>query len=82
MSDFKASKFKEFPVTYSKGNISIDNIPEGSLRDAILGIQIAHDGRVWICINGISFMRFSPSINQDVGMGETPLPRTSEGDYV
>jgi hypothetical protein len=25
-----------------------------------LGIQIARDGRVWMCINGVAFIRFSP----------------------
>lgn len=24
------------------------------------GVQIAQDGRVWICINGLAFLRFSP----------------------
>lgn len=24
------------------------------------GIQIATDGRVWVCINGIAFLRFKP----------------------
>jgi hypothetical protein len=25
-----------------------------------LGVHIADDGRVWVCINGIAFLRFSP----------------------
>ena len=24
------------------------------------GLQIAEDGRVWICINGVAFLRFMP----------------------
>lgn len=24
------------------------------------GIQVAKDGRVWVCINGIAFIRFKP----------------------
>ena len=27
-----------------------------------IGIQIAEDGRIWICINGVSFLRFKPTI--------------------
>ncbi|QIG58291.1 hypothetical protein SEA_SKOG_139 [Gordonia phage Skog] len=26
-----------------------------------LGIQIAWDGRVWLCVNGQAFLRFKPS---------------------
>ncbi len=33
-----------------------------------LGIQIAADGRVWICIDGIAFLRFSP--HKDGKMGK------------
>jgi len=28
-----------------------------------LGVQVAADGRVWVCINGIAFLRFSPHPN-------------------
>lgn len=57
-----------FPIvdeTYMSGNISIDNWQDhlklhGQQVD--LGIQIARDGRVWICVNGVSFIRFNPNI--------------------
>ena len=26
------------------------------------GIQIARDGRVWICIDGVAFLRFNPKL--------------------
>jgi hypothetical protein len=29
----------------------------------VIGIQIAEDGRIWLCINGIAFIRFSPHID-------------------
>jgi len=31
------------------------------------GIQIAKDGRVWVCINGLAFLRFSPHPNGKMG---------------
>ena len=62
---------KEYKETHQTGNISIENIPPevasfifgrggGNMFQGDLGIQIAKDGRVWVCINGIAFLRFSP----------------------
>ena len=58
----KQKLFKEYELQHGEGNISIDNIPENfnhKIND--LGIQISENGKVWICINGISFLRFSPT---------------------
>ncbi len=60
------SKFKAMEVTHMKGNISLENLPEGLdymgfMKDADLGIQISKDGKVWICIDGIAFLRFKPN---------------------
>jgi hypothetical protein len=61
--------------THQYGHISIENIPielesstPGEINDhshmiGDIGIQIAEDGRIWICINGIAFLRFSPHLN-------------------
>ncbi len=54
-------KFPEMDVTYSEGFITIDNIPElQASRDNTLGLQISKKGQVWVCINGMSLMRFNP----------------------
>lgn len=53
------SKFKFYKERHSIGFISIENIPTIK-AESDLGIQIAEDGRVWICIDGVSFMRFKP----------------------
>lgn len=53
---------KAYPETHQKGIISIETIPEKKLFEGDLGVQIADDGRVWICINGIAFLRFRPQI--------------------
>jgi hypothetical protein len=51
---------KEYPETHQTGLISIENIPEEKALTGDLGIQIAKDGRIWVCINGIAFIRFKP----------------------
>ena len=59
---------KEYPEVHQHGIISIENkdmilgrsldFNQGIVGD--FGIQIAEDGRVWVCVNGISFIRFKP----------------------
>jgi hypothetical protein len=58
----------EYPETHQQGVISIENIPtmlgwDGSYMEGDLGIQIANDGRVWVCIDGIAFLRFKPKVD-------------------
>ena len=61
-----------FHEVSEKGNISIENINEvipgsnifGSMYDdALFSIQVAEDGRAWVNVNGISFLRFKPARN-------------------
>lgn len=55
-----AQKVKEYPETHQQGIISIENeMPHGAIKGDI-GIQIATDGRIWVCINGVAFIRFKP----------------------
>lgn len=58
---------QEVPETHQQGTISLENMPT-DLKDknwmrGDLGIQVAEDGRIWLCVNGISFIRFSPHPN-------------------
>lgn len=63
-----AIEMKECSETHQQGLISIDqNLITGGLMGDF-GIQIAKDGRIWICINGISAIRFKPTI--DFGIKE------------
>lgn len=55
-----------YPETHQTGRLDIHN--EYILREELcgspeidFGVQIAEDGRVWVCINGIAFLRFKPS---------------------
>ena len=59
---------KKYDEVHQQGYISVEN------KDIILdrecdftqtiegdiGIQIANDGRIWVCIDGIAFIRFHP----------------------
>ena len=51
---------EEYEEQHEQGIIMLENMPETSVVRGDLGVQIAKDGRVWICINGIAFLRFSP----------------------
>lgn len=63
---------KEYPETHQHGHISIENIPPGlktfdwstghGYMQGDFGVQIANDGRVWICIDGVAFLRFNPKL--------------------
>ena len=62
----KQKLFKEYKFQHCEGNIAIDTIPENfnhKIND--LDIEIDVNGKVWICINVISFLRFSPKYIQD-----------------
>ena len=56
---------KEYPETHQEGTILLENMPAElhyTMRmKGKLGIQVAKDGRVWVCINGIAFIRFKPT---------------------
>lgn len=49
-----------YEETHQKGLITIEQnlISGGEIGD--FGIQIAPDGRVWICVDGIAIIRFKP----------------------
>lgn len=61
---------KAYPETIQHGLISIENFPKGfGLRSSPtgssyihgdFGIQVAEDGRIWVCVDGVAFLRFKP----------------------
>lgn len=54
-------KVKPYPETHQRGSLIVDsNFPTNS-ADCDFGVQIAEDGRVWICLDGVSLMRFQPT---------------------
>ena len=60
-------KINSYPETHQFGRISIENLPNNNFIDGDLGIQIAEDGRVWVCIDGIAFIRFKPIKKGEIG---------------
>ena len=58
---------KGFPETHKQGLLSIENlerIQQMNKLDVDVGVQIAHDGRIWLCVEGMAFIRFKPHWKQ------------------
>jgi hypothetical protein len=52
----------EYPQTTQSGYISVEEDMRAGMLKGEFGFQVADDGRVWICVNGISVIRFKPFI--------------------
>lgn len=59
-------RIKPYPETHQQGAISVESPLPVGMTEGDFGIQIASDGRVWICIDGIAVLRFKP-MNNDWG---------------
>jgi len=63
--------FKEMEETHCKGTLEIHDDWKrftDDITDCDLGLQVSYDGRVWLCINGIVFVRFKPNMEEKDGM--------------
>jgi hypothetical protein len=52
--------------THRQGHLSIENLDVimsmgFNLQQCDVGLQVARDGRIWVCVNGIAFLRFKPN---------------------
>ena len=56
--------------THLQGVISIEQLLVCGQIKGDFGIQIAEDGRVWICINGIAAIRFRPYLKGEKNNGK------------
>jgi hypothetical protein len=55
---------------HQQGHLSIENMPDlECLGNCDLGVRVLPDGRVWLCVNGIAFIRFKPDQNIGVTYG-------------
>lgn len=60
-----------YPERHQEGVLSIENLDEvqkmvrvdSRTQRVDFGLQVAPDGRIWVCVNGIAFLRFSPHGN-------------------
>jgi hypothetical protein len=58
-----------FGPQYRKGMVSFDmeslnfaiDGDSTRLQDCTFGVQVHHDGRVWVCVNAVTFLRFKPA---------------------
>ena len=62
-------KMKELQETHQAGFLSLENaetlFPDGiKSKVCDVGLQVAKDGRIWLCVNGVAFIRFSPHPNK------------------
>ena len=69
---------------YQHGHLSIESpevIQRLNLADCEFGVQIGEDGRVWVCVNGIAFLRFKPTpkgaAHQHPHMVDLPIDASS-----
>ena len=57
---------KSYAETHQQGHLSIEQeLPRG-MKNCDFGIQIAKDGRIWICIDGVAYLRFKPEVKKEV----------------
>ncbi len=58
---------KDYPLTHQQGYISIEQVMKPGMIKGDLGIQIAKDGRIWVCVNGKALIRFKSEFKQKEG---------------
>ena len=49
-----------YSVFHQEGVLSIEKALTAVHRHCDLGIQIARDGRIWLCVNAEAYVRFKP----------------------
>jgi hypothetical protein len=69
---------REVPETHQRGLLSLENLDQvipfidttkqGTVyfTDTDVGLMTSKDGRIWICINGLAFLRFKPCPTKEV----------------
>lgn len=63
--------FTKYDKEHQKGRLFVEmGMSKGTVADVDFGIQIASDGRVWICINDVAALRFQPYVEAIHGSGE------------
>jgi len=59
-------RIEAYPETHQQGFLSVEATIDLSLSDCDFGIQIADDGRIWVCVDGVAFLRFKPKYEKDL----------------
>lgn len=65
VEEFREHQERHSLEIHQEGLISIEqDLPVGALNGH-LGVKIAEDGRVWICVNHQAYIRFTPPIRKE-----------------
>lgn len=54
-----------YELTHQQGFLSIEQELKPGIKECDIGIQIARDGRIWICVDGAALIRFKPDKRKD-----------------
>lgn len=57
---FSETKGNAYPETHQEGMLSIESDLGKGSHIGDVGVQIANDGRIWLCYEGMAFVRFKP----------------------
>jgi len=61
---FEGDNMEPYEELHQEGMLSIEmDLPKGQ-HIGDVGIQVARDGRIWLCYNGQAFIRFKPLSNK------------------
>ena len=56
---------QDYGPLYQQGMVTLDpgiqDLETETLLNCAFGVQVGNDGRVWVCINGQSILRFKPN---------------------
>jgi hypothetical protein len=63
---FESEEVDEYPVLHQGGIMSIENELKAGAHVGDVGVQIAVDGRIWICYEGQAFIRFKPFTEKQI----------------
>ena len=79
-------QIKPYKEIHQQGILTIEKfLPEG-IKHCDFGIQIAEDGRIWVCVDGAAYLRFSPRISTYLAAkkyyeeGESNVPHNSKSN--
>lgn len=72
-------RIKPYPETHQQGFITVEQKLFVGLTKGDFGIQIASDGRVWVCIDGNAVIRFKP--NNEWGKDPDRIASTLTYEY-
>lgn len=63
---------------HAEGKVSIENLniiyemlqeDQKSKKPTDIGLMVDEFGKIWVCINGVAFLRFKPSTNNVINNG-------------